>query len=104
MIPNDLRDLVVEACALPYCPDCVRARLVGFLSTGSSPELPHHEAISVTKSMWYLFTISVVNANYQWKRRPGGSQLYKNRLSLIRQNLDQIMREHHHHHDDDPRE
>lgn len=98
MIPDDLRSIVVEACALPYCPDCVRAILVGFLSTGGSPLLSHDEAISVRPSLWYFVTISVTNANYQWNRRPGGGQLYKNRLSLIRQHLDQIIREHHHEH------
>ena len=100
MIPDDLRSLVVEACALPYCPDCVRARLVGFLSTESSPCLYYDEAFSLRYTLWQILTISIVNAHYHASRGLAGNYHYKDTLSRARQHLNQIRQDHH----DGPRE
>lgn len=100
MIPDDLRSIVVEACALPYCPDCVRARLVGFLSAESSPNLSYDEAFTLRYTLWQIFTISIVNAHYQASRGPAGNYHYKDTLSRARWRLNQIKQDHH----DGPRE
>ncbi len=101
MIPDDLRSLITEACSLPHCPDCVRARLVGFLSTESSPDLSYDEAFPLRYTLWQVFTIGIVNAHYQASRGPAGNDYYKDTLSRARRHLNQIQQDHHH--DDDPR-
>lgn len=65
MITPELKSLITQACALPNCPEGVRAALAHYLSTG---QITHAQDIlfgpngSLFADQWWLFYTSVTDA------------------------------------------
>lgn len=90
-IPSKIKDLIIEACALEYCPDAVRAWGAGVLSTGSLPLLPVIH-VDWGYRYWSGFTESVYWA-LQYSKFDSPSHRYSSatRIHLARTDLDDII-------------
>ncbi len=90
-IPAEIKDLIIEACSLEYCPDAVRAWCVEVLSTDSLPYLPVIK-VDWGYRYWSGFTESVYWAflYIEKKGSPGYDYAYKVRLKKAREAIADI--------------